>query len=232
VTPPTASPANEGGGRHDVVVFGTGSLAQLLLLYLTEDTGHNVVAFTATADRIGAPSFSGRPLVPFEQVVERYPPSGHRMFVAVGYDRVNRIRSRFYGEAKAKGYELITYVGPRAVVRGADLGDNCCVFDGATIEPFATLGNDVVVWGGARVSHHSSVGDHSFIAPGATVAGHTTIGRHCFLGVNSTVRDGISVGDDCLVGAGATVLRDTAPRQVLVGPPARPYPGDTGRFFE
>lgn len=226
----TASAARPPGDK--VVLFGTGSLAELLHVYLRDDSDHEVVGFTATADRIDGSSFSGLPLVPFEEVVDRYPPGEHRMFVAVGYDRLNRVRSRFYGEAKSKGYELITYVSPTATVRAVALGDNCAVLDGAAIEPLATVGNDVIVWGGARISHHSSVGDHSFIAPGATVAGHSVVGNHCFLGVNCTVRDGISVGDDCLIGAGATVLRDVPARQVLVGQPARPFAGDTGRFFD
>lgn len=224
-----AKPDSDGA---KVVVFGTGTLAQLIHLYLAGDSAHTVVAFTATADRVEARSFSGLPVVPFEDVVDRYPPGDHRMFVAIGYDRLNRVRSRFYSEAKSKGYQLVTYVSSRADVAAATVGDNCCIFGGATIEPFATIGNDVIVWGGARVSHHSSVGDHSFLAPGATVAGYTSVGRHCFLGANCTLRDGISVGDHCLIGAGATVLRDTAERQVLVSQPARPYAGDTGQFFD
>jgi sugar O-acyltransferase (sialic acid O-acetyltransferase NeuD family) len=218
------------GGR--VVLFGTGSLAQLLHLYLTEDSDYEVVAFTATGERAAGESLHDLPLVPFDDVNHRYPPPKHRMFVAVGYSRMNRVRSHFYREASARGYELISYVSTGASVRAARLGDNSCIFDGAVIEPFVTLGNDVIVWGGARVSHHSSIGDHSFLAPGVTVAGHACIGSHCFLGANATVRDGISIGDDCLIGAGATVLRDTAARQVLVAPPARPYPGDVGRFFD
>jgi sugar O-acyltransferase (sialic acid O-acetyltransferase NeuD family) len=214
-----------------VVVFGTGSLAEIVRLHLGDDTDHQVVAFTATSDRIAGESFSGLPLVPFEHIAESHPPSKHRMFVAVGYDRVNRVRSRFYGEAKAMGYELLTYVSSTANVRSASIGDNCCVFDGAILEPFSTIGNDVIVWAGAQVCHHSSIGDHSFLAPGSTVAGHVSVGSHCFLGANATVRDGISIGEGCLIGAGANVLRSTAPGQVLVGDRARPYPGDARRFF-
>lgn len=222
----------EGSGGGKVILFGTGSLAELLRLYLTEDSDHEVVAFTATADGMKADSFCDLPLVAFEEVADRYPPSDHRMFVAVGYTRMNSVRSRFYTEAKTKGYELISYVSSAATVHAAAVGDNCCVFGGATLEPFVTIGNDVVVWGGARVSHHSSVGDHSFLAPGVTIAGHTSVGEHCFLGVNATVRDGITVADKSLIGAGATVLRDTLPHQVLVAARARPYPGDVSRFLE
>ena len=223
------SPARAGGR---VVLFGTGSLAELMQVYLDEDSDHEVVAFTATSDRVTSASFGGLPVVAFDDVVGRYPPPEHRMFVAVGYDRMNRVRSRFYREAKSRGYELISYVSSRASVHARSVGDNCCIFAGATVEPFVSIGNDVIVWGGAHVSHHATVGDHSFLAPGVTVAGHTSVGTHCFVGANATVRDGVSVADDCLIGAGANILHDTTPGQVLVGDRARPYPGDVRRFFE
>jgi len=215
-----------------LVILGTGSLAQLLDFALGHDTDHEVIAFTATADRMTGDSFLGRPLVPFERVAERFPPADHRMFVAIGYDGMNHVRSRFYEEARGLGYELITYVSPDARQRGVStIGDNCCIFDGATIEPFASIGNDVIIWSGAHVRHHSVIGDHSFLAPQVTVAGHATIGRFCFLGANATIRDSVSVGDECLIGAGATILADTAPRQVYVTERTRPYAGDTSRFF-
>lgn len=216
-----------------LVILGTGSLAQLLDFSLRDATDHEVVAFTSTADRMTGDSFLGRPLVPFERVAECYPPTHHSMFVAIGYHRMNRVRSHFYGEARELGYPLISHVSPHAVHDGVTaIGDNCCVLGGATIEPFASIGDDVIIWSGAHVSHHSSIGDHSFLAPRATVAGHATVGRYCFLGANATVRDSVTIADDCLVGAGATILADTSPRQVYVADRTLPYAGDVSRFFD
>ncbi len=216
-----------------VVILGTGSLAQLLDFSLRDDTDHEVVAFTVTGDRMTGDSFLDRPLVPFDRVAELYPPTHHSMFVAIGYQRMNRVRSHFYVQARALGYRLITHVSPHAAHEGVTaIGDNCCVFGGATIEPFTSIGNDVIIWSGAHVSHHSSIGDHSFLAPQVAVAGHATVGRYCFLGANATVRDSVTIADDCLVGAGVTILADTSPRQVYVADRTRPYPGDVSRFFE
>lgn len=223
---PVASP-----GR--LVILGTGSLAQLLDFSLRDDPHHEVVAFTSTEDRMAGESFLDRPLVPFERVAERYPPANHSMFVAIGYRRMNRVRSHFYGEARKLGYRLISHVSPHAAHDGVTaIGDNCCILGGATIEPFASIGNDVIIWSGAHVSHHSSIGDHSFLAPQVTVAGNATVGRYCFLGANATVRDRVTIADDCLVGAGATILADTSSRQVYVAERARPYAGDVSRFFD
>jgi sugar O-acyltransferase (sialic acid O-acetyltransferase NeuD family) len=197
-----------------VVVFGTGSMAELLDFYLTHDSPHEVVAFTAT-EPLEAEEFRGRPLVSFESVTDLYAPGDHAMFVAVGYSKRNTLRSRFYSEAKDKGYELVSYVSSRATA-WSEVGENCSVFEGATIAPFATVGNDVCVWNGAHVGHHDEIADHCFLAPRATVAGFVSMGERAFIGAGATVRDGVHIAEGTLVGAGATVLRDTEPNEVYV----------------
>ena len=208
-----------GHAPSELVIFGTGSLAQLLALYLERDSSYDVVAFTATDDRIDASVSLGRPVVPYEKITDSYPPSQYAMFVAVGYQRMNKLRAHFYYDARGKGYQLVSYVSSEASTAPETLqiGDNCCVFGPSTIEPFARLGNDVVVWSGAHIAHHSTIGDHSFLGPHALVAGHTRIGEYCFLGANSTVRDSISVADECLIGAGALILSDTSVGDVYTG---------------
>jgi sugar O-acyltransferase (sialic acid O-acetyltransferase NeuD family) len=199
-----------------VVVFGTGALAELMDFHLSHDSPHEVVAFTSTEPASG--EFLARPVVAFEGVQDAYPPGEHAMFVAVGYRERNRLRSRFHGEAKARGYELVSYVSSRALHWDpASVGDNCAVFEGATVEPFATLGDDVVLWAGAHVGHHSTVADHCFLAPCAVLAGFVSAGERVFVGVNATVRDGVSLGEGALVAAGAAVLRDVAPDEVYLG---------------
>jgi sugar O-acyltransferase (sialic acid O-acetyltransferase NeuD family) len=200
-------------GRQ-VVIFGTGSMAELLDFYLTHDSPHDVVAFTATGP-VEADEFRGRPLVPFETVEETHPADGHAMFVAVGYRKRNRLRAKFYGEAKAKGYDLVSYVSSRASIwEDWQVGENCSVFEGATIAPFAEIGNDVCVWNAAHVGHHGKVADHCFFAPRATMAGFVTMDERAFVGAGATIRDGVHIAAGTLIGAGAVVLRDTEPDEV------------------
>jgi sugar O-acyltransferase (sialic acid O-acetyltransferase NeuD family) len=221
------------GPARKLVVFGTGSFAEVLAFYFTVDSQYEVVAFTATRDAVTANTFCARALVPFDVVAEAYPPSEHQMFVAVGYSRLNRVRARFYTEARALGYELATYVSSKATHWGDTvIGDNCAVLEGTTIEPFVRIGNDVVLWSGSHVGHHSSVGDHCFIASDVVIPGSIAIGDYCFAGVNATFRDGITVGERCLIGAGATIMSSTRPRGVYLGPRTAAYSGDTSRFLE
>jgi len=206
-----------------VVIFGTASFAELVHAYLTRDGRYDVVAFTVHADKITSPVFCGLPVVPFEEVVARYPPATHEMFVAVGYRKVNQIRAAIYAEAKQQGYTLLTYVSPHCTNMAASIGDNCFIFEDNTLQPFVTIGNDVVLWSGNHIGHHSTIGDHCYITSHVVVSGHCRIEPYCFLGVNATLRDSITIAERCCIGAGALIMKDTKPREVYLGERTKPF---------
>ena len=202
----------------DVVVFGTGLFAECVHFLLTHDSPYRVVAFTVHGDRLeGQPKEKfGVPVVPFEQCVKQYPPDKYQMFVAVGYTGLNRIRAKIYGEAKALGYKLITYISSKCTYWGSEIGDNCFIFEDNTIQPFVKIGNDVVLWSGNHIGHHGTIGDHVFISSHVVVSGQVEIGPYCFLGVNATLRDGIRLGESCLIGAGALIMKSVQDRGLVI----------------
>ncbi len=221
------------GLRDKVVIFGTGSFGKLLHFYLDVDSDYEVVAFTVTGDKGTSGAFCGKPVVPFESVKDLYPPTEHKMFVAIGYRKLNRVRAHFYEASKALGYGLINYISSKVTYwSDLEIGDNCCILEKTTLQPFVRIGGNVVLWSESHVGHDSSIGDHCFIAPGVVIAGSTHVGPHCFVGVNATLRDGITVGEGCLIGAGATILADTRPGEVYLGPRTEAYTGDTTQFLQ
>jgi sugar O-acyltransferase (sialic acid O-acetyltransferase NeuD family) len=213
----------------EVVVFGTGTFAELVDFYLTRDSEHDVVAFTADREYVDADTAFGRPLVPFEAVTDRYPPDAYDMFVAVGYREVNALRAEKFAAAKRKGYDLVSYVCSETTRWGdTDVGENCFLFEDQTIQPFVEVGDDVIVWSGNHIGHHATLGDHCFLTSHVVVSGYATVEPYAFLGVNATLRDEVTVGESCVVGAGATVVEDTEPESVYVGQPAERYELDSG----
>ena len=58
-----------------VVVFGTELVAELAHYYLTNDSEHEIVAFTVNKEYIKEDIFCGLPVVPFEDVTTLYPPA-------------------------------------------------------------------------------------------------------------------------------------------------------------
>lgn len=205
-----------------VVIFGTGSFAQVVKFYLTHDSEHEVVAFTVNESHIVDRELMGLPVVPFESIERDYPPDAFKVFVAVGYKKVNQVRASIYAEAKQKGYELITYVSSKCTYWGESIGDNCFIFEDNTIQPFVRIGSDVVMWSGNHIGHHSSIGDHCFITSHVVISGHVDVGSHCFVGVNSTTRDAISIGNSCVIGAGSLIMKSTKDKEVYIA--KRTYP--------
>jgi sugar O-acyltransferase (sialic acid O-acetyltransferase NeuD family) len=160
----------------------------------------------------------GMPVVAFEDLAELYPPATHSMFVAIGYSDLNRNRARVCGEARDKGYELVSYVSSSATHWGdTQIGDNCFISDDNTIQPSVTIGDGVVLWLANRIAHHAVLGDYCYLTTQVVVSGYTRIGDFSFVGANATLRDGITIGRANVIGAGALIMRSTGDDEVYVG---------------
>ena len=208
-----------------VVVFGAGDIAKLAHFYFSTDSEHQVVAFTVDAEYVRGDSFEDLPLVPSDQVLKRYPPSTHKMFVAISYQQMNRVRAAKYEWAKALGYELVSYVSSRcSFLARQPPGDNCFILEDNTVQPFVRIGNDVTLWSGNHIGHDSVIGDHCFISSHVVVSGHVRIEQGCFIGVNATLRNAITLAEFTLVGAGALIMKDTRPGSVYLGARAERFP--------
>ncbi len=204
-----------------VVIFGTSDFARVASVYMARDSPHEVVAFTVHQAYLTVPELLGKPVVPFERLLETHPPDRYALLVAIGFSQVNKARAEVYHACKALGYELISYVNSRAMTWGEyTLGDNCFVFEGNVIQPFVRIGNDVVIWSGNHIGHDAVIGDHCFIASHAVLSGGVTVGDYCFIGINATLRDGVSIGAESVIAAGAVILQDVPPQSVMKSVPA------------
>jgi sugar O-acyltransferase (sialic acid O-acetyltransferase NeuD family) len=205
-----------------VVIFGTGDIGHLAHYYMIHDSLFQVIAFCADAAFITSKNFLGLPLVPFEEILNIYPPDDFDMFVALSYSKLNSVRTEKYNMAKEKGYKLASYVCSRSVIwPDLEIGDNCFIFENQTIQPFVKIGNNVTMWSGNHIGHSSIIGDHSFLTSHVVVSGHVEVGHSSFLGVNSTLRDGVKLAPYSVIGAGATIVKNTVEGGVYTGIPAR-----------
>jgi sugar O-acyltransferase (sialic acid O-acetyltransferase NeuD family) len=211
------------------VIFGNSPAAIQCHFDLTHDSPYEVVAFTVDRSYIKAQEQCGLPVVPFEDIESTYPPRDFNMLVAIYSSRVNKTRAEKYDQAKAKGYELISYVSSRAITwPGLVIGDNCYISEGSICKPFIEIGNNVFVMPGALIGHFTVIKDHCFIAPRAAVLGGVTVEPYCVIGANSTILDAVTVARECIVGAGAVINENTQEKGVYrVNPPTRlPLPSD------
>jgi len=198
-----------------LIIFGAGDIARLAHYYFTRDSEHEVVAFTVDQKYREADTFLDLPLVSFEDVTHSYPPGEYKMFVALSYARMNKLREEKYRAAKEKNYELVSYVSSRcSFLTDHPVGDNCFILEDNTIQPFVTIGNNVVLWSGNHIGHHSQIKDHNFFTSHVVLSGHCVVNPYCFLGVNATIRDQIQLAEGTLVGMSAIIMRNTEPWSV------------------
>jgi sugar O-acyltransferase (sialic acid O-acetyltransferase NeuD family) len=207
-----------------LVLFGAGDIARLAHYYFTHDSEHDVVAFCVDQEYRTVSEFLDLPLVSFEEVGQHYPPDAYWMFIALSYAHMNQVRAAKYAAAKARGYELASYVSSRCTLLSQHpVGDNCFILEDNTIQPFVTIGNNITLWSGNHIGHDSTIEDHCFIASHVVVSGNCTVGAYSFLGVNATLSNSVRVAEHSLIGAGAVVMKDTVEKGVYLPRPAQLY---------
>jgi acetyltransferase-like isoleucine patch superfamily enzyme len=128
-------------------------------------------------------------------------------------------------------------IGDQACVRErCELGEDVVIGRGALVENDTTIGALTKVQAMAYITAYSTIEEHVFIAPcvqttndnfmGRTEKRHAlrkgpTIRRGARIGGGAVLCPAIEIGEEAYVGAGAVVVRDVAPRVVVVGNPAR-----------
>ena len=128
-------------------------------------------------------------------------------------------------------------VGDQACVRErCQIGDEVVIGRGSLVENDVTIGARTRIQANAYVTAYSTLEEDVFIAPGVVTTndnymGRTekrldemrgpTIRRGARIGGGAVLLPGIEIGEEAFVGAGAVVVRDVAPRTVVVGNPAR-----------
>jgi len=203
-----------------LIIFGTGDIAQIADYYFDIDSNYEVVAFTVNKEFITEENFCGKPVVAWEDLEKNYPADKYKLFIATSYAKMNKVREEKYNEAKARRYELVSYISSKCTnLSQFEPGDNCFIFEDNTIQPFVKIGSNVTLWSGNHIGHHSVIESHNFISSHVVISGHCYIESNCFVGVNSTLAHKVRLAKETLVGAGAIINKNTEVGSVYV--PAR-----------
>ena len=70
--------------KNDLIIFGTGKIADVLFYYFKEESNFNPVAFTVDQQFLNRSTFNDLPVVAFEEIEHAYTPSKTNVFVAIG----------------------------------------------------------------------------------------------------------------------------------------------------
>jgi len=116
------------------------------------------------------------------------------------------------------------------------VGDYTIIGRGAAVENFCKIGSYCKLETNAYITAYSELEDRVFVAPCVATSNDNFVGRtkerfkHFKgvtvkkggrIGVNATILPGKVIGEDTLVAAGALVTKNTTPRKIVAGVPAR-----------
>ncbi|GHU78614.1 hypothetical protein FACS1894188_13580 [Clostridia bacterium] len=158
----------------------------------------------------------GLPVVPFDCVENEYSPVDFEIYIATGYNGMNKLRRDKFYEAKEKGYKLPNWIHPSASMYSESIGEGNLIFENVQLGIDCAIGNGNIFLPSALISHHTRVEDFNYFAPRAALAGDCKVGNNCFFGINCTVINGLTISDYTLIGAGVCLSMCTSAGDVIL----------------
>jgi sugar O-acyltransferase (sialic acid O-acetyltransferase NeuD family) len=208
--------------ENKLIIVGDGEFAEIAYEYFTHDSPYEVVAFSVESDYLNKKELFELPVVPLEELDKLYDTEIFKVFVAVTYTQLNRVRTRLCNEVKKKGFSLATYISSHAFVwNNVEIGENCFIFENNVLQYRVKVGNNVIIWSGNHIGHGTRIQDNCFLSSHAVISGECIVGDSCFIGVNSTFSDHLTIARDCIIGAAANMIKNTKEAGIYVGNPAK-----------
>lgn len=216
----------------NLIIFGNGKIADVVYYYAKNECNYNVVAFTTDRNFITDNKFHDLPVIPFDEIDRQYNPGDYSMFIAIGYQNLNRLREEKYLMAKKKGYEIVSIVSPHSKLPSTvKYGENCFIMPPSLIHPEVEIGNNTFVWNGAMIGHHTIIGDNCWLTSCTNISGVVKVGNNCFFAVNSTVGHGVNIGKECFLGANTLVTKNLADKKVVIEESSKVFRLESDQFL-
>ena len=184
----------------DVVIFGTGKMAQMAKVYIDRHGPHRIVGFTVDAEFKTSETFEGHPVIVWEDLERHFPPDSVELLGPMTAKRLNGVRRDRFNEGLARGYDFASFIHPNNYIYTDAIGKNCIVLENNVLQPFASIGDNVIIWSGCVIAHHVSIGAHCFISSQCGISGSTTIGEQCYMAGKVGIGPDVTVGDQCFLG--------------------------------
>lgn len=215
--------------KSNLIIFGVGKIAEAVTYFFERDSNYTICGYVADDAFVLSETFLGKPVVKLSELKDTFKPDTYTMFVAVGYQGINGLRTQKIDYFKKQGFSFANYISP--MVQGNfTIGENSIIMDGAMIQPCVKFGSNVFVWGGAMVGHHAVIEDNCWLTGGCQVGGLTKIGQSTFIGLGAIIGHEVTIGEKCMLGAGTLSCKSIQAGTVLVAPNSEPHRLNSDQF--
>lgn len=213
-----------------LIIFGNTNYAEMVCDYFEEYSEYKVCLFTVDSKYRKSEEYYGKKIVDFEDIEKNYPPSKYDMFIAIGSSNLNKIREDACKRAIRKGYNLATFIHPKANISSkVKIGKNCILMEFCRVLQRTAIGDGVIIWPCAFISHDNIIKDYCYIV--GSTNGFCEVGENCFLAGGVFIADKVKIAKDNFLAMGAIVRKNTEENSVYEGNPAKKRQGITAIKF-
>ncbi len=216
--------------KERIIIFGAGKIAEVISHLINKHDLFEIGAYCCDKNFIQSETFLGKPLLTKEKCKVKYKPKDYKMFVALGYYNLNKLREEKCAWAKENGYSLIKIFN-KNLFQNISIGDNSILMEKSIVQPGVKIGKNVFVWDGAIIGHHTKIKDNCWITSGSTIGGNSIIGNSSLLGLNSTIGNDVALGKQTIVGANCTVTKSCKEYSVFIQKDTEKYNLDSMQFL-
>ena len=205
----------------NIIIYGKGDFAKLVLHYLKSSAHYKVIGFCVDADVLESSSYLDYPLYDIDEVHNFISINEVKFFLAVGYSSMPA-RAAMFNKIYNKGFELINIFCEGALVDpSVIIGMNNIFMPKVFIEPFSTIGDNNIFWSNTLICHDVKISNHNFFAANTVIGGFCKIGSGNFFGFNATVVDNLTINDNAVLGAASLLLSNIDKQGKYLGTPAK-----------
>jgi len=202
-----------------IIIFGTGSLAQISCFHLSKMNPGIVAGFVVDSKYKSSDSLMDLPVTTTEKMLDIFPPESFELLIAIGYSNM-RNRLTTIERLSLKNYNL-TNLTSEDGCDGNINGVNNIIMPGCIIEPFANIGSHNIIWSGAHICHDVTISNNNFFAAGSIIGGYSNVSDGNFFGFGAIVKENTNILPETLVAAGTVIIKDTEASSKYIGVPGR-----------
>lgn len=208
--------------KERIVIYGDSDFAEQVYYQLMSDGRYEVLAFTVDEERLKEKSFKGIDVIAFQELEKYFDKTEIKIFVAIGYSKMNTIREEVFNEVLNCGYDLLTYISKHAFI-GYDvkIGAGCFICEFVSIKPGTSIQNGSIIFPNTSIGHGVTIDQFSYLSIGVCVGGYSVIEKNCFVGMHSTIRDSATISEYNLIGSASNVVKSTDSKGMYLGNPAK-----------